>query len=175
MSNSALTMDREWELPNRWTFEINAVREIVERELGDGLWIDPFAGESDLADVTNDLHPERDTDHTMKAVDFMGMYAEGQVDGGVLLDPPYSAEQLKRQYDNIGISPHRDETNGGFYGSVRDEIERICGEGSTVISCGWNSTGIGKTRGFEKRHIRLVCHGSSRNDTIVTVEDYTSE
>ena len=175
MSN--LNIRREWSMPNSWTFKIPPIRQLVETTVheSEGLWIDPFAGKSDIADITNDLHPERDTDYTMKSVDFLKQFDEGEVDGGVIFDPPYSAEQLRRQYDNAGTSPEQDETNGGFLGRNRDEVERVCSTGAKVVYFGWDSTGIGKTRGFEKQEILLVCHGSSRNDTICVVEEYAPE
>ncbi len=39
-----------------------------------------------------------------------------------------------------------------------------------VISFGWNTNGIGKTKGFEIIEILMVAHGGSHNDTICTVE-----
>ena len=39
-----------------------------------------------------------------------------------------------------------------------------------VITCGWNSGGIGKKYGFEIIEILLVPHGGWHNDTIITVE-----
>jgi len=173
--HDGVILRREWAMPNSWTFDIGPIADLVEHEVGDndGLWIDPFAGKAEYADVTNDLHPERETDYTMKATDFLQTFDDGVVDGGVIIDPPYSAEQLCRKYDAVGIEPEQDETNGGFLGSIRDEVQRVCTSGAVVLYFGWDSTGIGKTRGFEKREILLVCHGSSRNDTICTVEEYT--
>jgi len=166
---------REWSMPNRWTFKIQPIKKIIKREIDDGLWVDPFAGKSNIADITNDLHPKRDTDYSKDAIDFLKMFGDNEIDGGILFDPPYSATQLKRLYDDIGEEIERDDTNGGFYGECRDEIERICAPSATVISFGWSSVGVGKDRGFSKREILLVCHGSSRNDTICVVEDYISE
>jgi len=40
---------------------------------------------------------------------------------------------------------------------------------------GWNSGGIGKTFGFTQKEILLVPHGGPHNDTIVVVEEKTSE
>ena len=166
---------REWAMPSRWTFDIDPIRELVEREVGSGLWIDPFAGKSSVADVTNDINPDRDTDYTMKAVEFLQQFDDNEVDGGVIFDPPYSATQLKRLYGDLDIEVSQNDTNGGFYGRNKDEVERVCAPGATVVYFGWDSGGIGKTRGFEKREILLVCHGSSRNDTICVVEDYQHE
>lgn len=170
-----IEMNREWAMPNSWTFEIGPIAELVEREVNasDELWVDPFAGKADYADITNDLHPDRDTDYTMKAHKFLQQFDDNEVDGGIIIDPPYSSEQLKRKYDDIGVQPSQDETNAIFMGRIRDEVERVAAEGATVLYFGWDSTGIGKTRGFEKREILLVSHGSSRNDTICTVEKYT--
>lgn len=39
-----------------------------------------------------------------------------------------------------------------------------------VISFGWNSNGIGKTKGLEIIEILIVAHGGQHNDTICTVE-----
>lgn len=173
--HDGIELRREWAMPNSWTFEIGPIKELVERVISqnDGLWIDPFAGKSDIADVTNDFHPERDTDYTLKSVEFLQEFDDEEVDGGVIFHPPYSAEQLKRQYDNAGYDAKQDDTNGGFLGRNRDQVERVCSTGAKVLYFGWDSTGIGKTRGFEKEKILLVCHGSSRNDTICTVEEYT--
>jgi len=170
-----IDLTREWAMPNRWTFEIQPIRDLVEEEVGSGLWIDPFAGKSKIADVTNDLHPERETDYSMKAVDFLSEFDENEIDGGVIFDPPYSATQLKRLYGDIDVELSQNDTNGGFYGRNKDEVQRVCAPGATVIYFGWDSCGIGKTRDFKKRKILLVCHGSSRNDTICVVEDYTPD
>ena len=39
-----------------------------------------------------------------------------------------------------------------------------------VITCGWNSSGIGNVNGFRIVEILLVHHGGWHNDTIITVE-----
>lgn len=42
--------------------------------------------------------------------------------------------------------------------------------GGLAISCGWNSNGFGRNRGFELVRVLLVAHGQHHNDTIVIVE-----
>ena len=193
VSNDGPTVRREWAMPNEWTFQINPIGELVEQEVGerqsgsphrndqntdrevshsDGLWVDPFAGQSDIADVTNDFNPELKTDYTLKADEFLSQFDDGEVDGGVLFDPPYSPRQIKEMYDDVGTEVQMKDTQSTFYSRKRDAIERICAEGATVISFGWNSVGIGKTWNFQKREILMVCHGGAHNDTICTVEDY---
>jgi len=165
---------REWAMPNRWTFQVAPIADLVQREVSEseGLWVDPFAGTADIADVTNDFNPELETDYTLKADEFLSQFDDGEVDGGVLLDPPYSPRQVKEMYDNVGIDVEMKDVQSTFYSRKRDAIERICTPGATVCSFGWNSVGIGKTRGFEKRGVLMVCHGGAHNDTICTVEDY---
>lgn len=172
---SDIAFERAWAMPNSETFSINPIHDIVTDEVqrSDGLWIDPFSGGVDYADVTNDLNPEVDSDHTMKALDFLGQFDDGEVDGGVLFDPPYSPRQIKEVYDSVGLETSMETTQATFWSKPKDEIERVCSDGATVVTCCWNSGGIGKTRGFKIRRILMVAHGGWHNDTIVTVEDRT--
>lgn len=64
----------------------------------------------------------------------------------------------------------QETTQATFWTECKEEIARVCDQGATVITCGWNSGGIGKTW-FNIRKILLVAHGGWHNDTIVTVED----
>jgi len=172
-----VTVRREWAMPNSWTFEVGPIQELVEREVSksDGLWIDPFAGQSDYADITNDFNPELDTDYTEKAEAFFERFDDGEVDGGVLFDPPYSPRQVKEMYEGVGLEVHMDDVQSTFYSRKREMIANICAVGATVVSFGWNSVGIGKTRGFDKREVLMVCHGGAHNDTICTVEKYVGD
>jgi hypothetical protein len=61
-------------------------------------------------------------------------------------------------------------TQASFWGNLKREIGRITKENSIVITCGWNSGGIGKKHGFAIEEILLVPHGGWHNDTIITVE-----
>ncbi|SIS16615.1 adenine-specific DNA methylase [Natronorubrum thiooxidans] len=162
-------------MPSSATFDIGPIGDLVTEEYhkSDGLWIDPYSGGATVADVTNDLNPEIESDYTMQALDFLKQYDDREIDGGVLFDPPYSPRQIKEVYDSIGLETSIETTQATFWSDVKDEIERVCSSGATVISCGWNSGGVGKTRGFERRRILLVPHGGQHNDTIVTVEDRT--
>lgn len=169
---SEIEITREWAMPDAWTFQIPPIQDLVESYVysNDGLWIDPFAGTADYADITNDLNPERDTDHNLKAREFFAEFEDREVDGGVLFDPPYSPRQVKEMYDEIGIDVEMDDVQSTFYSRLRDEVARVCGPGAVVLSFGWNSVGIGSERGFEKEEILMVCHGGAHNDTICTVE-----
>lgn len=172
-ARKGIEFDRSWAMPNEDTFDIDPIRELVleEVENSDGLWVDPFSGGSTIADVTNDLNPEIESDRTMKAVEFLQEFDDGEVDGGVLFDAPYSPRQIKECYESVGLEVTKETTQSRFWSDVKDQIERICCSGATVVTCGWNSGGVGDRRGFQTRRILLVAHGGWHNDTIVTVDD----
>ena len=164
-----MIMNRAWAMPNRWTFRIPPIRELLERYVGDGKgWIDPFAGESSMAQFTNDINTERPARQNLDALDYCNIV--DRMFKGVLFDPPYSSRQVSESYQGVGIKATALDTSANFYSRVKDAI---CGKipaGGTAISCGWNSNGFGKSRGFEIIEILLVAHGAAHNDTIVTVE-----
>lgn len=61
-------------------------------------------------------------------------------------------------------------TQSSYWAMQKKEIARITKKGGVVITCAWNSGGIGAGLGFEQQEILLVAHGGWHNDTIVTVE-----
>ena len=161
---------REWAMPNRWTFQIPPIADLLAKYVGDGKgWIDPFSGENSPAEVTNDLNPERPTKYHLDALEFLkqlyGYYS------GVLFDPPYSLRQVKECYESLGrdFTMH-DSQDVGRWTEHKKTIASLIVPGGYALSFGWNSQGIGKQNGFEIIEILLVCHGGAHSDTIVTVE-----
>ena len=97
------------------------------------------------------------------------MFQDASVDM-VLYDPPYSARQVSECYRKMGHTVNMQTTQNSYWRKHKEQIRRIVKPNGLVISCGWNSGGIGKKYGFEPLHIRLVAHGGNHNDTIVVVE-----
>lgn len=100
-----MQFNREWAMPNAFTFTIVPIARLIARYVGDGKgWIDPFAGENSPAEITNDLNPDRPATHHMDAKDFLnqltGKYS------GCLFDPPYSPRQIKEVYEAIRPKLH---------------------------------------------------------------------
>ena len=161
-----MKITRVWAMPNKWTFQIPPIAELLARYVGDGKgWIDPFAGESSPAEFTNDIEG-RGAKSQMDALDFLkSLNADNY--SGVLFDPPYSVEQCLRRY-----TPKFNGTAGRaeYWARCKDEIKRIIRPGGISVSFCWDSTGIGEGRNFQIEEILLVCHGACHNDTIVTVE-----
>jgi len=163
-----MKMSRIWAMPNHWTFKIKPIAELLERYGVGENWVDPFCGQSRLAEYRNDLNPEIEGCDHMLAVDYV-KHIEGNFDG-VIFDPPYSGRQVSEHYKHLNKKVHQDDTNAYFYTSVKDAITPKIRNGGRAISFGWNSNGFGKVRGFVLEEIVLVAHGGNHNDTIVTVE-----
>jgi hypothetical protein len=171
-----MRIDREWAMPSSSTFTIPPIKRLLEEELTEGFWLDPFAGSNTLVKLfpfihaeTNDLNPDLDADYHMLAHEFLQRYDDKSIDG-ILYDPPYSVRQVKEVYNGIGLQVTQQDTQTWFYTKIKNEIQRVMKPGGKIISFGWNSGGMGKKRGFEISRILLVPHGGVRNDTIVTVE-----
>ena len=164
-----MEINRVWAMPNKWTFKIKPIKEILDRYVGNGFrWIDPFAGMNSPAEITNDLNPNANAKFHLKALDFVKQF-NSKFDG-ILFDPPYSGRQVKECYNDLDVDIQRDDTNSFFYWSVKREVADKIKIGGYAISFGWNSNGFGKKLGFEIIEILLIAHGSSHNDTIVTIE-----
>lgn len=172
-----LVMSRVWAMPNKQTFKIKPISELLNDEMRAGtLWLDPFAGVwgNSPANITNDLNPDGNTDFCMDALEFLKRFGDYSVDG-ILLDPPYSITQAAQCYKSYG----RDKldvsvSNMGYWSRIKNEMARVIKPNGKAICFGWNSMGLGKNRGFCMSRILLVAHGGSKNDTITTVENKIS-
>jgi len=164
-----ILIERTWAMPNRYTFSIKPIRELIMEELVEGLTIDPFAANSKIADITNDLDPQYDTDYHMEALDFLKMFADESVDN-VLFDAPYSPRQVSESYRKLGRTVNMQTTQSSYWSKLKDEITRVLKLNGKTFTFGWNSGGIGKSRGFKILRILLVPHGGWHNDTICVVE-----
>jgi len=164
-----ITIERAWAMPNRWTFTIKPINELLKRYVKNGKqWVDPYAGKYSPAQFTNDINPEMPTKQHKDATKFL-MELKGKYNG-VLYDPPYSYRQVSEHYKAQGIKATALDTSTNFYNRSKNAIcDKIKKEGY-AICCGWNSVGFGKNRGFELIEVLIVCHGGHHNDTIVTVE-----
>lgn len=168
---------REWAMPNSRTFEIVLIKELIKSELVPGVILDPFANEHSIKSVmtdkqkyiTNDIDPSYNTDFNLDALDFLKLFDDESVDM-ILYDPPYSPRQISECYRKLGRAVNMQTTQSSYWSKQKKEIARVLKRGGKVITCAWNSGGIGKSNGFEITKILLVAHGGWHNDTICTVE-----
>lgn len=168
MVNRLVKIDRTWCMPDRYSFKMKPVKEILERYVGDGKnWVDPFSGYNSPAEFSNDIDEKAPTMMHMDALEFLkGLNTNAF--NGALFDPPYSIEMAKRRYKYDGFFDTAMFTR--YMSDCKKEIARIVKLDGYAISLGWNSNGIGKKYGFELVEILLIAHGSYHYDTIVTVE-----
>lgn len=163
-----MQINRVWAMPNSKTFQIKPIRELINK-YAYGVIIDPFANDSKVGTITNDLDEQYDTDYHMDALDFLNMFGDNSVDT-VLYDPPYSPRQVSECYTSLGKTVNMQTTQASYWSKQKEQIGRIVKKDGIVITCCWNSGGIGNKYGFEIEEILLVPHGGWHNDTIVTVE-----
>ena len=160
-----MPINRYWVMPTIWTFKIKPVASLLAKYQVGAAWVDPFAGENSLAEYANDIEG-RGNPYQLDALDFLKGLPDSFA-AGVLFDPPYSTEQCLRRY-----TPKQGGTAGRaeYWARCKDEIARIVKPEGVAISFCWDSTGIGKKRGFEIIEVMLLCHGACHNDTIVTID-----
>jgi len=173
-----IEMIRKWAMPSANTFSIKPIKEEVGLFLksgkAEGLMIDPFCRNSPFnpyMDFTNDLDADIKASHHMDALDFLKTFENDSV-SYVLFDPPYSPRQVSECYKKLDCTVNMQTTQASFWSNMKKEIGRIMVNNGCVLTCGWNSGGIGKKYGFEIERILLVAHGGWHNDTIVTTERY---
>ena len=166
---------KKWAMPNGNTFNIRPIGELISdvmMSFRDPIVCDPFVNESpffDLCSYTNDIDPSIPAGSNIDAYDFLVSIPDNDCDI-VLFDPPYSPRQVSECYKKFGLTVNMQTTQSSYWTKLKVEISRITKVGGAVITCGWNSGGIGKKYGFEQQEILLVAHGGWHNDTIVTVE-----
>ena len=165
-----IKITRVWAMPSFSTFTIKPIAELLKRyNVGKG-WIDPFAGWHSPAEITNDINEKAPTKYHWEANEFLEVYASKIWYEGALFDPPYSNRQISEHYREAGKVVTARDTGADFYSRVKDPLAGMIKRGGYIISFGWNSSGMGKNRGYEIIEILLVAHGGAHNDTIVTVE-----
>lgn len=170
-----MKITRVWSMPNKNTFSIKPIYDLVYNILSFAnvnIVCDPFVGKSPFADVctfTNDLDLSIPAKSHNDALEFLKGIDDDICDL-VLFDPPYSPRQVSECYKKLGKSVNMQTTQASYWGNLKKEIARITKIKGMVVSCGWNSGGIGMKFGFDIQEILLVPHGGWHNDTIITVE-----
>ena len=162
-----MIIERTWAMPNKETFKIKPIYNLIGKYCDGENWADPFAGDNSPAEYTNDLNPTKKAKAHLDAEAFCRTLPE-KLDG-VLFDPPYSLTQLKQCYEGYGMAMSQNVAQR-FPQNIKEIIAPKIKPGGYAITFGWNSQGFGKNLGFRIIEILLVAHGRSHNDTIVTVE-----
>jgi hypothetical protein len=160
-------------MPNADTFTIKPIGDFVRKHLAAASTsVDMFARNKDWCTWTNDLNPDTSARYHMDAEEFCKHLQMLEVKADLaLFDPPYSPRQISECYRGFGREVSSADTrNSSLYKRVRDALDPLVSEGGVVLSFGWNSNGMGKSRGYEIIEVLLVSHGGAHNDTICIAE-----
>jgi hypothetical protein len=158
-------------MPNKNTFEILPIKRLLNKYcIGEDFTrkspiVDPFCGNSTIADIRNDIKfSGLDSHEWLKTL-------PSNYSKVILYDPPYSNRQLNECYKGLGLSLEGSQTRCDYWTRIKKEIARIAELDSFIISFGWSSAGIGKKEnGCEIQEILIVPHGGPHYDTIVVVD-----
>jgi hypothetical protein len=164
-------MSRAWAMPSAETFSIPPIAQLVKWWLRDcKVIIDPFARNSHLGTITNDLNPETEAQHHLDAIEFLRMLINrNTIADAVIFDPPYSVRQVNELYQVQGIDKMVWSNWTGMR-ELKQTLTQLTRSDGIAICCGWTSNGLGMENGWEMEEVLLVPHGGGHNDTIVTVE-----
>lgn len=142
------------------------VRGWVESKL-EGRTLNLFGGVTKLTHPTpgciifaNDINEDLPADLRHDAYDLSKWAHLGGFFNTVVFDPPYTAFQAVKTYGR----------KAQLVTHARDVVEYVLAPGGRVVSLGFNSTGMGANRGFEKESLALVNCGGSHNDYILLSE-----
>lgn len=156
--------------PKRYTFEMPRLFAWTVQNCKPTEVLNLFAGEtilfpkgkSEFQETRVDLNEDVPADYHMDAYEFVLMAKEkGWKYDTVIFDPPYNLRKSREKYLGVFTSELR---------KIKTILPSIINPGGVVLSYGYDSVGMGKTRGFKLEKVCMVCHGGDHNDTICIVE-----
>tara|TARA_Y100000310_G_scaffold311676_1_gene358173 strand:- start:737 stop:1234 length:498 start_codon:yes stop_codon:yes gene_type:complete len=145
---------------HKYTFSRKPIREWVE-ENSKGRVLNLFAGKTklNLNEFRVDADETMDADVCIDAYEFMKKC--GRKFDTIILDPPYAYRKSMEMYNGKKASK---------FNEIKDLIPKILNKGGIVITFGYHSVSMGKTRGFIQEKILLMSHGGAIHDTIAVIE-----
>lgn len=149
---------------NRYTFSSPKIMAWVENHCRGKRVLNLFAGKNVIPgcgmEVRNDVDPSMVAAYHQDALDFVQEYeADGFFDV-VILDPPYSYRKSMEMYNGHKASR---------FNQMKDILPGLLTADGSVITFGYHSVSMGKSRGFEQEEILLMSHGGAIHDTIAVV------
>lgn len=157
-------LNRVFWTPNSNTYLIYPIKKLLKKYINSNKnWIDPFAGDGDIAEFTNDIDSDSKAQYHIDALQFLSQFPDNSMEG-ILLNPPFSFHQVYNFTKNkkiVNISP---------IDAVYKQADRLLKKNGLAIHFGWNSNGIGTEYGYMIEELLIVPRGRHHNDLIVTVE-----
>ena len=152
----------------RYTFEIPQLRREVEK-ICRGKTLNLFAGQTLLKinETRVDIDPKMPADYHMPAEEFLELaIAKGWRYDTVILDPPYNLRKSREKYNGRFV---------GCFTKLKDLITTIVVDGGLVLTFGYDTAGMTRKRGFQKREIWVIYHAGDYNDTLCVVDQKTTK
>ena len=147
---------------HRMTFSVEPIRKWVISWCR-GRTLNLFAGETILPGVKetrNDIRHNMTAEYHQDALEFIAAW-KGKPFHTVILDPPYSYRKSMEMYDGAIQSP---------FNVLKNRLLTIITKKARVITFGYHSVVMGRSRGFQRVAILLMSHGGAIHDTIAVVE-----
>ena len=151
--------------PRKYTFEMPRLKQWLE-ERCEGKVLNLFAGRVRLDVLINelrvDISNEFSPDYVMDAFEYINFAINHKVKfDTIILDPPYSLRKSMEKYKGKVVSK---------FNKILDLLPKVLNYRGKVISFGYRSIVMGKSRGFKQEEICLINHSGAFHDTIVTIE-----
>lgn len=158
----------EWCMPDKWTFRMKPIKSFIEKELFKHKKIlIPFAGMTRWKNHSRiiyiDIEENRPKPYILgdcKEI-MLGMIEHKQKYDLIISDPPFTYFQTINTYNNQKM---QDITY------CKNLYNRLLKPGGIIIHCGFNSSGMGIKRGYNKLELLIVNCGGSHNDYLILKE-----
>lgn len=163
-----IELSREWSMPNKWTFQMKPIYNFIIDSINNNdvtTILLPYAGMTRFPHnklyTYIDINPEMPQPcHYGDAVDVLESFInDGKTFDMAIVDPPFTEFQRLRTYRN------KKRSNITV---IKDQIKEL--GVNRVITCGFNSNGMGKSRGFKKERLIIVATGGNHNDFLILEE-----
>ncbi len=145
----------------RYTFESKKIMNWVLSN-SRGQVLNLFAGKTilGLGEIRVDLDCALNPDFAVDALDFVTTYKGNKFDT-IIIDPPYSYRKSMELYKGNYSSRFK---------RLADVIPSILLKNGVVISFGYHSTFLSRTRGFNLYKLCVFAHGGAQHCTIGIIE-----
>jgi len=165
----------EFAMGNKWTFEMKPIKTYLHRKIVQHQRIlIPFAGQTRFY-IPKKQITYIDIDPTMPQPCIYGdslkildvFVSQNKKFDLIISDPPYTFFQSVQTY-----KMNKENVKMQTITKIKEMYQDLLEPRGEIIHFGYNSTGMGQKRGFEKTHLHIITLGGSHNDILMLTEKY---